>query len=210
MAARHNIDSNTVGLIVRGKRNDAHSPGTMEQHADCILPNGEPVGFFGGEGDASSGSSGSSFKSSLSSWQDGPSVSLNSTGINMEGMVAYYPELKRIRPYYVDVDLAKRYEVISTVLLIPVDHSQASLFKTFWENLKLNPGAFNILGGNCSTKAAKAFSHAKIISGGIPGLDTPNNLYKHLKAKYQDTQRVLSGYIGAESIGGDRYDLVIE
>lgn len=210
MAAHHRIDSNVIGLIVRGKRNDTHSPGTMEQHADCILPNGEPVGFFGGEGDASSGSSGSGFKSSISSWKDGPSVSLNSTGINMKGMVANYQELKRIRPYYVDIDLAKKYSVFSTVLLIEVSQSQASLFKTFWETLKLNPGTFNILGGNCSTKAAKAFAHAKIIGGEIPRLDTPNNLYKYLKAKHQYTQKSHSGHIGAKPVGGDRYELVVE
>ena len=56
MANSYIIQSNVVGLIVRGKQNDAHSPGNMEQHADCILPNGEHVGFFGGGGDASSGS----------------------------------------------------------------------------------------------------------------------------------------------------------
>lgn len=210
MAAHYRIDPNVIGLIVRGKRNDTHSPGNMEQHADCILPNGEPVGFFGDEGDASSGSSGSNLSSSVSSWQDGPSISLNKTGINMKGTVAYYQELRRIRPYYVDLDLARKYKVFSTVLLIEVTHAQASLFRTFWETLKLSPGAFNILGGNCSTKAAKAFAHAKIITGGIPRLDTPNNLYKYLKSKHQNTQKVYSGHIGAEPVGGDRYDLVVE
>lgn len=209
MAIHYRIDPNVVGLIVRGKNNDMHNPGAMEQHADCILPNGEPVGFFGGEGDASSGSSGPIFKSSISSWQGGPSVSLNSTGINMKGMVAHYQDLRRIRPYYVDIISAKKYQVFSTVLLLEVTASQATLFKIFWETLKLNPGSFNILGGNCSTKAAKAFAHAKIITGGIPGLDTPNNLYKHLKAKYKDVSKIFNGHIGAEPISGDRYDLVV-
>jgi hypothetical protein len=59
MATSYTIKQNVIGLIVRGKQNDSHSPGNMEQHADCILPNGQPVGFFGGEGDASSGSGGS-------------------------------------------------------------------------------------------------------------------------------------------------------
>lgn len=209
MANKYRIDPDVIGLIVRGKKNDSHSPGTMEQHADCILPNGEPVGYFGGGGDASSGSSGSSFFSSKSSWKNGPSISLNSTGINMKGMVAHYPDLQKMRPYYVDIDLAKKYDVFSTVLLIKVSQSQASLFKTFWETLKLSPGAFNILGGNCSTKAAKAFAHAKVISGGIPGLDTPNNLYDYLKAKHQDAKRIYSGHIGATPTGGDKYELVV-
>jgi len=92
----------------------------MEQHADCIQPGGEPIGFYGGGGDASSGSSGSISGSSINSWKHGPSMSLNSAGINMKGMVANYHDLQRIRPMYIDVKLAKRYNVKSTVLLLDV------------------------------------------------------------------------------------------
>ncbi len=80
----------------------------MEQHAGCILPNGGPVGFFGGGGDASSGSSGPFFGGAFESWGNGPSVSLNSTGANMKGNVAYYKEFLKIRPMYVDAKLAKK------------------------------------------------------------------------------------------------------
>ncbi len=77
MTTSYAIKQNVIGLIVRGKKNDAHTPGNMEQHADCILPLGEHVGFFGEGGDAS----GPSFRSILASWGNGPSISLNSTGI---------------------------------------------------------------------------------------------------------------------------------
>ncbi len=210
MATSYTIKSNVIGLIVRGKKNDAHSPGNMEQHADCILPNGGHVGFFGGGGDASSGSSGSSLGSSLNSWANGPSISSNSTGINMKGKVAHHKELLKIRPMYVDINLARQYKVYSTVLLLETTLTQAKLFNTFWDNLKLKPGTFNILGGNCSSNAAKAFIHANIITGGIPGLDTPNNLYKHLKTKHSGKQRIYSGHIGSKHIGGDKYDLIVE
>ncbi|MFT7562149.1 MAG: hypothetical protein ACI93R_004084 [Flavobacteriales bacterium] len=89
MTTCYRIRPNVVGLIVRGKQNDLHNPGNMEQHTDCILPNGQPVGFFGGGGGASSGSSGGSLGSSLASWAGGPSGTFNSTGINMKGMAAY-------------------------------------------------------------------------------------------------------------------------
>ena len=128
----------------------------------------------------------------------------------MKGKVALHKDLLKIRPMYVDINLARKYSVFSTVLLLEVTHSQAKLFKTFWENLKLNPGAFNLLGRNCSSNAAKAFDHAQIINGGIPGLDTPNNLYKHLKAKYAGNQRILSGHIGSKHISGDKYALIVE
>jgi hypothetical protein len=210
MSARYKIGTTTIGLIVRGKKNDAHSPGYMQQHADCILPGGEPVGFYGGGGDASSGSSGGSISGSINSWRNGPSISMNSTGMNMKGLVAYYDDLLRIRPMYVDVRMAKRYNSVSTVLLLDVSKTQADLFRNFWKKLKLNPGAFNILGGNCSTHAAEAFKAANVISSGIPGLDTPNNLYLYLKRLYAKKVRVYSGYIGAIHTTGDNYEMVIE
>lgn len=210
MATTYTIKSNVVGLIIRGKLNDQHNPGNMEQHADCILPHGQPVGFFGGGGDASSGSSGSSFGSSITSWAGGPSGSSNSTGINMKGMVAYYKEMKRIRPMYVDINIARKYKIKSTVLLLEVTPPQAKLFQNYWGQLKLKPGSFNILGGNCSTHASEAFIASNIVTSGIPRLDTPNNLYKQLKSKYSGKTRILSGIVGTKHIGGDKYELIIE
>jgi hypothetical protein len=51
---------------------------------------------------------------------------------------------------------------------------------------------------------------AHIASSGIPGLDTPNNLYKQLKEKYPAKIRIFSGYIGAKQISGEKYDFVVE
>lgn len=197
----------TIGLIVRGKTDENHKPGVMEQHADCILPNGAPIGFFGDGGDASSGSSAPSFASSLKSWANGPSVSWNNTGMNMKGMVADYDTLKKIRPMYVDSAMAKKYNLVSTVLLLDVTKPEADLFSQYWTNLGLNPGSFNILGGNCSTHASEAFVAAKIVTAGIPGLDTPDNLFRQLKAKHAGTTRVFSGHIGNRPVGGGRYEL---
>ena len=210
MATSYTINSNVIGLIIRGKQNDSHNPGNMEQHADCILPNGQPVGFFGGGGDASSGSSGSTLGSSIGSWKNGPSISLNSTGINMKGNVAYHKEMRKIRPMYIDINLAKKYKVKSTVLLLQVTAIQAKLFTNYWTQLKINPGVFNLLGANCSTHASEAFIAAHIVTTGIPGLDTPNNLYKQLKAKYTGKMKIFSGYIGAKHIGGEKYDLIVD
>ncbi len=210
MAQSITIGQQVIGLIVRGKKDVKHKPGVMEQHADCILPNGAPIGFFGGGGDVSSGSSGSSFASSLKSWGDGPSVSWNKTGINMKGMVADYKTFNKIRPMYIDAKLAKKYNVISTVLLLDVTKSEAELFEQYWTNLKLNPGSFNILGGNCSTHASEAFVAAKILNSGIPGLDTPDNLFQQLKAKHAGKTRIISGYVGSRPINGDKYELIIE
>ena len=96
------------------------------------------------------------------------------------------------------------------------------------KNIKLNPqffywkwprlrqiyfystGSFNILGGNCSTHASSAFVAANVVSSGIHGLDTPNNLYKQLKVKHSGKSRIYSGFAGVIPLAGDKYDLVIE
>ena len=176
-----------IGLIVRGKTSDTHNPGVMAQHADCILADGAPIGFFGGgDNPYSSGST--------SGWSQ-------STGINMEGYVADYAVFQKIRPYYVDYAKAKLYKVTSTVLIVTVTKQQALKFAEFWTNLKSDPGAFHLLGSNCSTHASEAFRYANILSGGIPGLDTPNNLYNQLKKKFNATSTSYSGFLGFQPTG---------
>lgn len=185
----------TIGLVVRGKNSPSHDPGVMEQHADCILADGSPVGFFGDTGAASSGRSGSG------SW--------NSTGMNMRGVVYDYPLFKIHRPFYIDLAAAKKYSVKSTVLVITVTKAQASLFKDYWNKLKANPGSFYLLGHNCSTHASDAFIYAGVITGGIPGLDTPNNLYKQLVTSFTKTASH-SGFLGFTPRSGGGYEVVVE
>ena len=193
---RLNLNSDQVGFIVRGKRNEGHSPGLMEQHADCILSNGEPIGYFGGEGAASSGSS---------------SGSWNKSGLNMRGFVADYQKMKQVRPFYVDLALAKRYSVISTALIIDVGYSKATLFDRYWNNLKRNPGSFYLVGKNCSSTSSQAFVAASILNRGIPGLDTPNNLYRQLRTHLQSNSVSYSGYLGfVQNDGTGNFDIEIE
>lgn len=210
--ASYTIASNVIGLIVRGKENEQHNPSKMAQHADCLLPNGEPVGYFGAGGDGSSGldSSGSISGSIIPSWGNGPSGSWNQTGINMKGEVYYHADFLQKRPHYVDHVMAKQYNVISTVLLIQTTNTQADLFAKYWKNLSLNPGAFHLLGANCSTNASDAFIAANIVASGIPGLDTPDNLFEQLRSKYTGNVRVFSGHVGASHVSGSNYDLIIE
>ena len=197
-----------VGLIVRGKINHNHEPGKLEQHADCVLPGGAPVGFFGGGGDASSGSIASitNFSSGLA---DGPSGVWNRVGLNMKGFVAYYDDFQQKRPTYVDLNLAIKYKTVSTLLVINVSETQAGLFQSYWEQLRLNPGAFNIVGGNCSTHASEAFRHAHILSKGIPGLDTPNNLYHQLFKLHKDNSHSVAGYLGFRVYRPGYYEILV-
>jgi hypothetical protein len=153
-----------VGLIVRGKSSHTHHPGVMEQHADVILSNGAPVGFFGeGAGGASSGNS--SHQPGGSSGSSGGTS--GSTGMGMDGVVYDFAEMQKKRAHYVDGSIAKAYKVVSAVLIIPVTAKQASDFDAYWTGLKAKPDTFYILGGNCSTRASRGFENSGILSGGM-------------------------------------------
>ena len=183
------INGTKIALIVRGKLNTNHDPDLMAQHADVILPDGSPIGFFG-KGDGLSGSSGS-------------------IGIGMDGIVYDYNLFQVYRPYYVNLIQAKRYKVKSTVLIITVTHTEALLFKNFWIQIKSNPKGFSLLGDNCSTHASEAFISAGILIRGIPGLDTPNNLFKQI-ITFRKNAKSYSGYVGFKKKTGGGFDLVID
>jgi len=177
-----------VALIVRGKLSPAHRPGAMEQHADCTLSNGAPMGFFG-EANGNSG---------------------NGVGLRMNGTVYDMDELRIHRRYYVDMTDALAYGVVSTVLVVPVSKKQAAEFDKYWSNLDKSPGSFNLLGGNCSTHASDGFITAGILTDGIPGLDTPDNLYEQLVKTFGSKATSHTGYIGFTKIGvGPACDMVI-
>ena len=68
-----------------------------------------------------------------------------------------------------------------------------------------------MLGLNCSTRASGAFVYAGILKGGIPGLDTPNNLYKQIIWRKKDQTTSHSGYIGfIPKSDKSGFDLVVE
>jgi hypothetical protein len=185
-----------VGLVVRGKRNLTHEPGVLEQHADCILPNGAPIGFFG-EGPGRSGGS-------LSA----PSLRV---GMNLRGAVYDYRALLVHRPWYVNLADAQGGGVVSTVLTVNVGAAAAARFAAYWSRLQAAPGGFDLLGDNCSTHASDAFVATGILKTGIPGLDTPNNLYRQLIKSLAGATSSYSGFVGFEPrAGGSRFDVSVE
>ncbi|HWN96967.1 MAG TPA: hypothetical protein VNT99_18200, partial [Methylomirabilota bacterium] len=112
-----------------------------------------------------------------------------------------FAELSKKRAPYVDLHKAKTLGVVSTGLFVSVSNKQAKLFDDYWAALDKSPGAFNLLGGNCSTHASDAFIHAKILGGGIPGLDTPDHLYFQICKERKGKCTVLSGYFGFTALG---------
>lgn len=174
------IDHKKVALVVRGKKSDAHDPG-ISSHADCLLPGGEPIGYFGAGGVQTSGNL---------------SASWHSVGLNKKGQVVDYDRLKKVLRRYTDPNIAQATNTVSTVLVMEVDAIEALAFKNYWKNLTDTSDGFRLLGNNCATHASKAFIRAKIISKGIPGLDTPNNLYSQLLKVKGRKMKAYSGFLG--------------
>jgi hypothetical protein len=173
-----------VALIVRGKTSAEHSPGKLEQHADCARSNGQPVGYFGEAGEGS----GYIFAAVL---------------IGIRGEVYDLDAFKVHRPYYVDAAVARGAGLVSTALVVRVSSAQAGRFDDYWDRLAEDPGTFRLLGKNCSTRASGAFRHAEILASGIPGLDTPDNLYKQLVRQRADICQSYSGHVGFTPVGGN-------
>ncbi|KAA5605236.1 hypothetical protein F1188_11735 [Roseospira marina] len=194
---RLTFDGTAVALLVRGKLGPAHSPGLMDQHADVALPDGSPMGFFGeGSGEPSGSRGAASSDSSASSNSSGPAFSpFRSTGMGLDGQVYDYVELKARRKNYVDIQTAIESGTVTTVLLVTVNAAQAKKFRSYWLTMDKTPPTFNIVGGNCSTRASDSFIYSGILSGGIPGLDTPDNLYNQLVAS-SNTTTSHTGFVG--------------
>ena len=190
----YTFSGDKVALIVRGKKNADHSPGKMQQHADCAKSDGTPVGYFGG---ASSGSSGADSGGS----SGGLGYIAGAVLIGIKGEVYELDEFKIHRPHYISSAKAKAAGVVSTVLMTPVANGEAERFDEYWAKLKEDPGTFRLLGKNCSTRASGAFRYAGILSGGIPGMDTPNNLFKQLNSERSDKCDSFSGYVGFANVG---------
>lgn len=168
----------------------------MQQHADCILPNGEPIGYFANDGAATGGPS---------------SASWNVIHMNKTGVVLDYRKMKRTLPQFTNEKTAKAKNILSTVLLVDVNDVEARLFSTYWQELSQSSGSFHLLGKNCSTRASQAFIKAGILHSQIPGIDTPNNLYEQLAKEKSRNPTSFSGYIGfSQSASPGHLDLLID
>ena len=142
-----------------------------------MLGSGEPIGFYGlGNGGRSNGA-----------------------GMNMSGVVYRFDKLEQERPYYVEMEAAKKYKAVSALLLVSASLTESKRFAEYWDQLEKSPGAFDIVGGNCSTHASAGFVYCGLLKNGIPGLDTPDNLFRQLSA--QKTCQARYGYIGFVRVG---------
>ena len=208
-----NLDGSSLGYVVRGMADISHSPSVFQQHADCVLSTGEPVGFFGNAGAGSGGVS---------------SLSWNSMSMNMIPKALGYDEMLSLIPHFVDSHKAKEMKCFSTVLIFhKIEVEKVSAFDNFWWEKKaartgdLKP--FHILGRNCSSFAYAGFKESNLLSD-RPGLiDTPAKLFHHLVKIMKLNNYTLSCFSGLVSFNphekvrrnrirdrNAKYDIIIE
>jgi len=162
-----------IALVVRGKTSrNAAPPGNG--HADVILPSGAPAGFFVHPREEAGGT----------------------TATNVPGCVYGYSTYSSYRPYYVNLADAHAGSTISGVLMIRATSREQNRFEQAWQYLRSRPGNFSIVGFNCASHAAIAFSHAGLAGLEIPGVDTPDNLFHALRARHASRCRDEYGYLG--------------
>lgn len=200
----------TIGYIVRSKRNENHSPSLQSQHADCIRPYGELIGFSARKGPATGGQM-------CASWN---CLSLNLKGKVLEVNDLIYHSEKNPVPTVRDealkmisADFAQKSDFISAVLIINAPESVTNRFICSWERLKENPKNFNLFGGNCAVRAQDIFVEAGLLSKKRINI-TPNQLFhilsRELEGRGEYHLKKYFGYIGFEENIDGGYDLVIK
>lgn len=162
-----------IALVVRHKPSRGRAP-DGEGHADVIMPSGAPAGFF----------------------VDAATEDAGTLGMDVPGQVYGYANFSARRPWYVNLADAAARNVFSGVLIIAVTALEARRFQGAWDAMRARPGTFSIIGLNCSTHAAMAFSLAGLVPREIPGLDTPDNLFHALLSRHRSRCRDEYGYLG--------------
>lgn len=190
-----------IGLIVRGMTRPGATP-AGEGHADCVLSNGSPIGFFANSeiptsGSASSGSA---------------TLGARALAASLDGEVWRYARLATERPEYIHQGVAAANDVVSTLLAIDVSDGERARFERAWAAMEVDPGQFGIVGANCSTHAGYAFSAAGLLTSygwtvgsartaEIEGMDTPTNLFHQLfRGPANGRIEVYTGYLGFEPV----------
>jgi hypothetical protein len=181
-----------IALVVRNKHSHTHHPDLGDQHADCILANGAPVGFFG-------------------------DMTGRTVPMGVKGYVATYPIFRSTRPHYVDMGSARGAKCISALLVVSASATEVREFMTTWNHMRASPDEFSIASNNCASHASRAFMDAGLLPDGIPGTDTPDNLYDQLVRALGARCTVEFGYVGFMPRAGSgtdpllsKFDVMIE
>jgi hypothetical protein len=182
------VDKDHVGIILRGRslrfdkitrpREDPIHPEEDPIHTDCILPNGNIIGYAYAD----------------NSFYDASGLAQK----KLRGLQAkVYVDNEHVQHYW-DMERAKKLGMLSTFLLIRVTDKQAESFKNYWDNLRENTPQYNLLPKNCSILCYEAFKAATILTKGILTPVTPSRVYLALIKEHSAAQKIniQTGYFG--------------
>lgn len=206
------FDGRSVAFICRAKTSLAQSPDLMDQHGDCILENGAPIGFFGEDFNPMVDIGRVVGESALMSIVPGVgpvlgfALGFGDTYTRRKGLVRTYHDFRTARPEYVSISEAKAKRQFSAIATVPVSVQEVQDFRSSWQAMRLNPDAFHYLFNNCSTHAAKAFARANIIKPTSETIETPDHLFRYLM-KTRSGAKDYYGYVGFTPAGGGGSDI---
>ena len=201
------FDGRSVAFICRGKTSLSQSPNLTDQHGDCVLENGAPIGFFGEDFNAAVDIGRVVGEAALMSLVPGVGPTLGfalgfgDTYTRRDGLVRTYHGFRTARLEYVSISEAKAKRQLSGLVMVPVSAREAQDFRSSWQTMRLDPGAFHYLFNNCSTHAAKAFARANIISPTSETIETPDHLFQYLM-KNRSGANDHYGYVGFTPVAG--------
>ncbi len=182
---RLQLDASSIGYVVRNMRDLNTSVSVFEQHADCILSTGEPVGFFARNQAHDQGSIAEMFTT-------------------CGGAIFGYDKMVRLSYELIDESVARQNGFFSCLLIIQgstATDERLLKFNEFWKNAKTankgHSGVFHNLKRNCATVAYEGFLAAGIVEGRMSLLlDTPCSLFRHLVRCAKQKGYTVSCYLG--------------
>ncbi len=206
------LDRTTIGFIARGTLENGHSPHLKDQHGDCIIPIDGVIGFSYRDRPASGGSAMASSKVFDINVAGAVSTTASLETHSRNGMLER--SQREIARMMINAEYAKEKTYSSAVLLIRAPERNVNLFIEKWQELRDNPKAFHIVGGNCTSRAKEIFVAASIIPNKLFFPATPNKLFHYLKESLNNIPgykiETFFGYVGFEKKPVDfGYDLVV-
>jgi len=181
---RFPVGENTIGYIIRGRsdpRNPNLEPIEESYHADCLLPDGDLVGYV--------------FDND--SYNDAKRIRQKMRK-GFDGAIAFDDQQPS---YYKDVMRAIKYRIMSSILVIQADPIQVRDFVAYWRLLQINIPTYNRAFKNCSTLCYQAFKSVGLLRSLMPPI-TPKRLYNALLHEFSRKPRYKliksTGYFGVE------------
>jgi hypothetical protein len=158
-----------IGLACRYKAGPTARSTDEGGHADAILPNGVPVGYY------------------ARTRRD------RRLAILAPGMVRDHRSLLRDRPEYMLADDARARRCPTTFCLVDVGPRAALRFARIWDELTERPPYFVAVGGNCAQVIARALVEVGAMPRRWPPPGSPDALFRALHRARPDA-RIATGF----------------